>query len=188
MGRRKINKQRRPRPQKPDLDQAGQYADRNRKALCRTCGGELSHLRHSRPGAAPEIVVAHSDSDRDADHVPDRVWVWDEVQCDFCGGHGVVWSYQVVPLAAARPLWLTQQNQIVDHSGSMNETPWTACEGCANLIELEDWRGLVRAFVTRHEHESGQIIDAAGVETIRELQSQFVSMRTGGRLPYGTST
>ncbi|WP_405824460.1 hypothetical protein OG705_29785 [Streptomyces sp. NBC_00838] len=130
-------------------------------------------------------MIKHRHADRDADHAPDLVWVWDEADCDFCGGQGVVWSYQVVPLAAARPVFVSPDHKhVLDTDGALNETPWTACGGCAELIEAEKWDDLVRAFVTRHHKATGETVDASGAALIRNSQQQFAAMRTGARIPH----
>ncbi|MCX4681559.1 hypothetical protein OG413_40885 [Streptomyces sp. NBC_01433] len=188
MGRRKANKQRRVRPQQEHAARADPYEDRNRRALCQICGGDLIRAKNIRQGVATETLIRHLDADRDEGHRPDLVWVWDEVQCDFCGGRGVVWSYQVAPLAAARPVWISPEgNRVLDTDGAANETPWTACGGCADLIEAGKWEDLVQAFTTRHLKETGESIDPAGAATIRATQHQFVAMRTGARVLYATS-
>jgi hypothetical protein len=145
------------------------------------------HERRLRRGAEPLIVVTHADNLRDENHAPDLVWVWAEVDCDFCGGNGVVWSYHVAPLATARPVWLTPQQEVFDAYASANETPWTACERCAGLIEAEQWDALVQACVSRLKVETGQIVDANGTEAISGMHRQFIAMRTGARVPYAAS-
>ncbi|MET9779069.1 hypothetical protein ABZ023_33285, partial [Streptomyces sp. NPDC006367] len=141
MGRRKAHRQRRVRPQQMTADRAEPYEDRNRRALCRVCGGDLIRAERIRRDAAPETMIKHLDSDSDHEHDADLVWVWDEVQCDFCGGRGVEWFYQVAPLAAPRPAWLSPAGELLDTHGAVNQTPWTACGGCADLIEAENWDG-----------------------------------------------
>ncbi|MFC8016511.1 hypothetical protein [[Kitasatospora] papulosa] len=185
MGRRKANKQRRVRPQQVNPDRATPYEDRSRRALCRICSDDLIRLKNLHHGAAPDTVIKHRHAERDEDHAPDLVWVWDEVQCDFCGGQGVVWSYQVAPLAAARPVWVSpDRKHILDTDGAMNDTPWTACGECAELIEAKKWDDLVQAFVTRHHKETGETIGPTGAASIKATQQQFVKMRTGARIPH----
>jgi hypothetical protein len=132
----------------------------------------------------PEIIVNHLDRSRDASHSVDPVWVWDEVQCDFCSGYGVAWSYQVVPLAAVPLMLLNSSGEIFDTAETANETPWTACEQCASLIEAQKWEALVTACANRFKAETGQVLDAHETAAIRNVQHQFVAMRTGARLPY----
>ncbi|WP_237498130.1 MULTISPECIES: hypothetical protein [unclassified Streptomyces] len=189
MGRRKANKQRRVRPQQMNPDRATPYEDRNRRALCQLCGDDLIRLKNLHAGAASDSVIKHRHSERDEDHAPDLVWVWDEVQCDFCGGRGVVWSYQVAPLAAARPVYVSpDRKHVLDTTGAMNETPWTACGGCADRIEVEKWDDLVKAFITRHHNETGETIGPIDAAQIRSTIQQFVKMRTGARIPHNLRT
>ncbi|MBQ0890602.1 hypothetical protein KBZ94_37740 [Streptomyces sp. RM72] len=77
---------------------------------------------------------------------------------------------------------------MLDTNGAMNETPWTACGVCAELIEVEKWDDLVQAFVTRHHSETGQTIGPVGAASIRSTIQQFAEMRTGARIPHNPRT
>ncbi|MYS33580.1 hypothetical protein GT025_05430 [Streptomyces sp. SID4920] len=77
---------------------------------------------------------------------------------------------------------------MLDTTGAMNETPWTACGGCADRIEVEKWDDLVKAFITRHHNETGETIGPIDAAQIRSTIQQFVKMRTGARIPHNLRT
>src|SRR5690606_24671656 len=72
------------RPQQVNPDRATPYEDRSRRALCRICGDDLIRLKNLHHGAAPDTVIKHRHAERDEDHAPDLVWVWDPTLCG-CG-------------------------------------------------------------------------------------------------------
>jgi len=187
MGRKKANKPRRQRtPSRVPADQARAYEDRNRRALCKTCGGDLVRISQHPLGAPTlEVVeIRHKESLHDDDHQAELVWVWDEVECDFCSGHGVLWSYQVLPQpTAARTVLLNPGQPVLDIHRTANDTPWTACGPCGDLIEIRAWDALIQRFVDRVE-ASGRVVGDFGRQRVAEQHQQFVAMNTGARVPY----
>ena len=179
MGRDKAKKPRK-QPGPSPMDRA-ETVDRNRRPLCGVCGGSV--VRYTDAASRSELTVVHSDRALDDAHTPELVWVWDEVQCDFCGAPGAVWSYQVAPL---NTLGTTDFGPGVTAT-DLNDTPWTACQGCADLIEAQAWDGLLQRFADRITVESGVRPNPAQLAPLAQIQQQFVQMRTGNRLPYATA-
>ena len=179
MGRDKAKK---PRKQTGSsaMDRA-QTTDRNRRPLCGTCGGSV--VRYADAATRSQPAVVHADRARDQDHAVELVWVWDEVECDFCGGPGVVWSYQVAPLNTLSSNALGPAVTTTD----LNDSPWTACQGCADLIEAQAWDGLLQRFADRIAAQEGIRPAPAQLAPLAQVQQQFAMMRTGHRLPYATT-
>jgi hypothetical protein len=62
----------------------------------------------------------------------------DPLQCDFCStGDPVVKAFPCAALTL-------DKHQIVQGLDIISESPWAACQGCADLIEAEDYEGLAR--------------------------------------------
>jgi len=178
MGRDKANK---PRKHSPSPMDRAQTVDRNRRPLCGVCGGSV--VRYTDAATPSQLAVVHADRARDQSHPAELVWVWDEVQCDFCGGNGAVWSYQVAPLNTLSSGAFGPAVTATD----LNDTPWTACQGCADLIEAQAWDGLLQRFADRITEENGIRPTPVQLAPLAGAQQQFARMRTGNRLPYNAT-
>lgn len=178
----------------PADEPAASPEEPERHALCRLCGDHLVFVT-ALPSttftcpANDRASVEHLDPERDLQHRPDLMWIRGEVCCDFCGSAAVTWSYQVLPGPTATRMMLfnTEENRILDPFATANDTPWSACQPCADLIEAGHWAGLVEQHLAR-ARLIGTTIGPHYLVSVGECHRQFAEQRTGAREPYEPNT
>ena len=89
--------------------------------------------------------------------------------CDFCGHHSPSWDYDCHD-------FLTDDPDLASAGG------WAACTPCSDLIEAEDWDGLMERclFVPRKLGLEEKIRVSAG-----KMHAGFRANRYGERRPWG---
>ncbi|MFD8727754.1 hypothetical protein [Streptomyces sp. NPDC059611] len=110
--------------------------------------------------------------------------------CDFCSNGLAAWIYQVIPVGpglvtVTRPPTRTELAQPQAGrswaSHGVNDTPWYACEPCAELIEADDWKGLLRRSIRLYEEKHSVRMTTDHRITGHQMHQQFRKARTGLR-------
>lgn len=160
---------------------------------CTVCGQGVQSWELREPGATigtgPRIWQHDSqpipdvpELGFDPGHEPVVAWRTKNRRCDFCNSaDGVAWTYEVVPGTNAMDAVMadpTGDRLDLDLTATLNDTPWDACHGCADLIEAKDWGELLRRAV------ASSVFDRATAEmVIVPFQRIFRAAYTGRRYP-----
>ncbi|MFF8618647.1 hypothetical protein, partial [Streptomyces sp. NPDC015350] len=134
----------------------------------------LSVTGGGRAGHDPIVVVG-----------PVRRW------CDFCGPKTpACWSYQVIPVTTRQMIIRGSSapaaREFTDEptsSGQLNDTPWYACDGCAGLIEDDQYGALLKRSARVHAEHAGRPMGLDMRVHLHESHQQFRAMKTGERVP-----
>ncbi|WP_405824495.1 hypothetical protein OG705_29885 [Streptomyces sp. NBC_00838] len=132
----------------------------------------LSEVGGGKAGHKPTVVVGAV-----------RRW------CDLCGPKSPAgWSYQVIPITTRRLVTRVSApsaDQFTDEptgGGQFNDTPWYACEDCAELIERDQYSGLLKRTARVYAERTGLRMTTDMRVSLHETHQQFQAMKTGARV------
>lgn len=149
------------------------------KIACAHCHEPLNRHRPMDAPPGPESVTWRHGGRNDYDHEPVPVPMTDlehvNHKCDFCSGPDVVWFYRtreelVAVVAEARYTDVEVRRRIGkrheqvsnemgvadDLSHNLMSATWTACEPCAELIEIPDVERLITRLRRLHPEHFGR--------------------------------
>jgi hypothetical protein len=118
---------------------------------CAICGRVLSRLGDDDYRHAQQDIAAGMD-DHPAVPVPyEEAGEQFRGRCDFCSAEQpthVLWSEEIE----------------TPEFDSVWDAHWSACDDCAELIKVNDWRGLFRRSRTTYEAQFGPLLDDVALE------------------------
>lgn len=154
------------RPQPAAETEAGASARRGpEEHVCERCGRVLDHHEG--------IGFVHTVGDAGMDHDPVPVPVSEAVvvvgRCDFC--------------YADWPAWVVPAGEFEVMPGHMSSGDWAACDGCAALINSNQWSALIRRAQQSWQIRHGEPMAPPVADGLPRLYRLLRKHITGGLRP-----